>query len=48
MRSRTWIGIIGLALADPLLAMTKVALERRAERFEREDADGSGSAAEPA
>lgn len=29
-------GILGLALADPMLAMIKVALERRAERFDRE------------
>ncbi|WP_374405969.1 AI-2E family transporter [Pelagerythrobacter sp.] len=29
-------GILGLALADPLLAMIKVALERRAERLDRE------------
>ena len=42
-------GILGLALADPLLAMIKVALERRAERFEREDAaNGAAESAAPA
>lgn len=30
-------GILGLLLADPMLAMIKVALERRAERNEREE-----------
>jgi len=30
-------GVLGLFLADPLLAMLKVALERRAEESERED-----------
>ncbi len=32
-------GILGLALADPMVAMTKVWLERRAERNERDTAD---------
>ena len=30
-------GLLGLALADPLLAMIKVALERRAARFDEDD-----------
>ncbi|WP_305096682.1 AI-2E family transporter [Croceibacterium aestuarii] len=30
-------GILGLALADPMLVMIKVALERRAERLDRRD-----------
>jgi putative permease len=33
-------GIMGLALADPLLAMIKVALERRSERLENGDRGG--------
>ncbi|SFP35267.1 AI-2E family transporter [Qipengyuania nanhaisediminis] len=32
-------GILGLALADPMLAMIKVALERRSERLGKLDAD---------
>ncbi len=35
-------GILGLFLADPLLAMIKVALERRAERNDREDSRAKG------
>lgn len=35
-------GLLGLALADPIMAMLKVALERRAERAER-----AGAAASP-
>ena len=42
-------GILGLFLADPLMAMIKVALERRAQRHDRNDADavatGSGQTA---
>ena len=38
-------GILGLALADPLLAMAKVALERRAEQ--NDAADAAETAAEP-
>ena len=38
-------GILGLALADPLMAMLKVALERRAERYNRHDADSAAAAA---
>ena len=34
-------GILGLFLADPLLAMIKVALERRAEQNDADDAAGS-------
>ena len=30
-------GILGLALADPLVAMAKVALERRSERYDADD-----------
>ena len=33
-------GILGLFLADPLLAMIKVALERRAERHAEEGPEG--------
>lgn len=33
-------GIIGLALADPLLAMIKVALERRSDRLDKAGPDG--------
>ncbi|MCU6454597.1 AI-2E family transporter [Sphingomonas sp. A2-49] len=37
-------GILGLALADPMTAMVKTALERSAEREgETDDADGAGS-----
>ena len=36
-------GILGLALADPLLAMTKVALERRAEQNDAADAADAGA-----
>jgi predicted PurR-regulated permease PerM len=35
-------GILGLFLADPLLAMLKVALERRSEQNEREAAAPQG------
>ena len=31
-------GVLGLFLADPLMAMLKVALERRAEESQKEDA----------
>lgn len=37
-------GILGLALADPLLAMIKVGLERRAARIDRQDALREGAA----
>jgi predicted PurR-regulated permease PerM len=30
-------GVLGLFLADPLLAMTKIALERRAEQNEEDE-----------
>ena len=40
-------GILGLALADPMLAMIKVALERRSKRLEG-DAEANGGQAEPA
>ncbi len=40
-------GILGLALADPLLAMIKVALERRAKRLDG-DAEANGDSTEPA
>jgi predicted PurR-regulated permease PerM len=39
-------GILGLALADPLLAMIKVALERRAERLDRTPSDPTTGEAE--
>ena len=32
-------GVLGLTFADPMLAMIKVALERRANRLETEDGD---------
>ena len=32
-------GIIGLLLADPLVAMLKVALERQSERNDRHEAE---------
>ncbi len=41
-------GLIGLALADPLLAMIKVALERRADRLDRDDATHDAVTPEPA
>jgi len=40
-------GILGLALADPMVAMIKVWLERRAHRNQEEQDDGvSGEAAQ--
>jgi predicted PurR-regulated permease PerM len=36
----TLFGVLGLALADPLTAMIKVALERNSERTMEEDAEG--------
>lgn len=39
-------GILGLFLADPLLAMIKVALERRAERNDSEDREARAAANE--
>ncbi len=33
------LGILGLALADPITAMTKAALERRSERHDEEDGE---------
>ena len=41
-------GLLGLALADPLLAMIKVALERRSDRIEERDEDAATGEAEPA
>jgi len=41
-------GVLGLALADPLMAMIKVALERRAERREEEEATSGAPARKPA
>ena len=38
-------GVMGLALADPMTAMIKVALERSSERTEEEDDDGAKGAA---
>ena len=38
-------GVMGLALADPMTAMIKVALERSSERTEEEDDDGAEGAA---
>ncbi|ODU81493.1 AI-2E family transporter [Novosphingobium sp. SCN 63-17] len=35
-------GLLGLLLADPIVAMLKIALERQAERNGRPSADGSG------
>ena len=37
-------GILGLALADPMLAMIKVALEKRSERFDRDNKARKASA----
>lgn len=39
-------GIIGLALADPIVAMAKAALERRSEHNDEEDAEAQRRAAE--
>ena len=36
-------GILGLFLADPLMAMIKVALERRSERADRKERPGAGA-----
>jgi predicted PurR-regulated permease PerM len=36
-------GVMGLALADPMTAMIKVALERSSERSEEEDAESAGT-----
>ena len=41
-------GILGLALADPLLAMAKAALERRSEHHDEEDAEAQLRAEEAA
>jgi len=38
-------GILGLALADPLVAMLKIALERQAERNDRAASDAADDAA---
>lgn len=38
-------GILGIALADPLLAMIKVGLERRAARFDHQDGEDEASEA---
>ena len=35
-------GLLGLLLADPIVAMLKIALERQAERNDRPATDGSG------
>ncbi|SDA26185.1 AI-2E family transporter [Sphingomonas sp. NFR15] len=40
----TLFGVLGLALADPMTAMIKVALERNSERTARKDADAAGEA----
>ncbi len=40
-------GILGLALADPLLAMIKVALQRRAARLDDDDAKAAPGTVEP-
>ncbi|MHA6722063.1 AI-2E family transporter [Sphingomonas sp. RS2018] len=37
------LGILGLALADPITAMTKAALERRSERTAQDDEDDDAS-----
>ena len=37
-------GILGLALADPMTAMVKTAMERRSERLD-DDRDGAGDSA---
>ncbi len=40
----TLFGVLGLALADPLTAMIKVAMERNAERTAEEDAEAAAAA----
>ena len=40
----TLFGVLGLALADPMTAMIKVALERNSERAARKDADAADDA----
>jgi predicted PurR-regulated permease PerM len=39
----TLFGVLGLALADPLTAMIKVALERNSERTAEEDAEAAAA-----
>ena len=41
LRLGALFGILGLALADPMIAMIKIALERQSERLE-DQAEGSG------
>jgi predicted PurR-regulated permease PerM len=41
-------GVLGLTLADPILAMMKIALERRAHRLQRHDDAAAAAAAAPA